>query len=319
MIFYGSYGTLDILLILAVALVIDFTLGELPGAIHPVVWMGRLVSLLDRMGNGRSRITQFVYGAFVSLLLIGLFTAATFFGLLYLKVLSFPAYVLVGAVLLKTTFSFRELRRAAIRVKQMLAGKNMEQARSELRSLVSRDTGDLAEPLLISATVESVAENTCDSFVAPLFYYLLFGIPGAMAYRVVNTLDAMIGYHGQHEYSGKFASRLDDVLNFIPARITALLIMVASLLCKTGVRAAWQVAHREHAKTESPNAGWTMAAVAGALDVQLEKPGQYKLGRAGKPLTPGIIDASLRLVQVAALVWVIICFIAGVVGFVITT
>ena len=132
---------------------------------------------------------------------------------------------------------------------------------------------DLPQPLLVSATVESVAENTSDSFVAPLFYFLLLGIPGAIAYRVVNTLDAMVGYHGEYEYLGKFASKLDDVLNFIPARLTALLLVVAAFLSKRSASASWRVALSDHSKTESPNAGWPMAAVAGALNVQLETVG----------------------------------------------
>ena len=139
--------------------------------------------------------------------------------------------------------------------------------------------------------MESVAESTCDSLVAPLFYFLLLGVPGAIGYRVVNTLDSMIGYHGKYEYLGKFAARLDDVLNFIPARLTALLLVLAAFVMKRNGRKAWQTALREHAKTESPNAGWPMAAMAGALDVRLEKVGHYQLGKENafwcqRPLIP---------------------------------
>ena len=150
-------------------------------------------------------------------------------------------------------------------------------------------------------------------------YFLLFGVPGAIAYRVVNTLDAMVGYHGKYEYLGKFASKLDDILNFIPARLTALLLVLASLLLRRDTRASWQVAFSEHSKTESINAGWTMAAVAGALNVQLDKVGHYKLGKAGAPLIPGTIDASLQLMQIAALIWVIICFTVGGICFVLAS
>jgi adenosylcobinamide-phosphate synthase len=174
----------------------------------------------------------------------------------------------------------------------------------------------LSWPLLVSAAVESVAENSSDSFVAPLFYFLLFGIPGAIAYRVVNTLDAMLGYHGEYEYLGKFASRLDDVLNFIPARLTALLLVLAAFLSGGDGRASWRVALREHAKTESPNAGWPMAAVAGALKVRLEKSRHYQLGEINTLPTLQTIGGSLRLVQIAMLVWVLVCFIAGGIRFV---
>ena len=202
---------------------------------------------------------------------------------------------------------------------RLLRDNSLEQARFELRGLVHRDARHLTPPLLVSAAVESVAENASDSIVAPLFYFLLLGIPGAIAYRVVNTLDAMLGHHGKYEYLGKFAARLDDVLNIIPARLTALLLVLAAFLSRKDGRAAWYTASRDHANTESPNAGWPMAAVAGALNVQLEKVGYYKLGRANAPLVPQTIDAALVLVQIAALAWVMICFIVGVSYFAVTT
>jgi len=309
---------MDILLILLLALAIDLILGEPPRSVHPVVWMGKLVSFLERRGVGQSPLAQFVYGVGITLVLVGLFTAATYFILFYLKSLSLVVYVIVGAVLLKSAFSLKELRSVALKIKGFLLKEELGEAHRELRSLVSRDVQDLPEPLVVSATVESVAENICDSFVAPLFYFVLFGVPGAIAYRVVNTLDAMVGYHGKYEYLGKFASKLDDVLNFIPARLTALLLISASFLSGRGARVSWQVALSEHSKTESPNAGWTMAAVAGALNVQLEKAGHYKLGKAGAPLIPGTIDASLQLVQITVLIWVVTCFVIGGIYFVFT-
>ncbi|MFC1916631.1 cobalamin biosynthesis protein [Chloroflexota bacterium] len=310
---------MDTLLILSLALIIDLALGEPPRPIHPVAWMGKVTSFLERGGTGQSRSAQFVYGTGMTLFLIGLFTTATYFMLFYLKSLSFVAYVVMGSALLKSTFSMKELRVVALSIKEFLLTEKLDEARRELRSLVSRDTQHLPKPLLVSATIESVAENTCDSFVAPLFYFLLFGVPGAIAYRVVNTLDAMVGYRGKYEYLGKFASKLDDVLNFIPARLTALLFIVASFLSGRGARASWQVALSEHSKTESPNAGWTMAAVAGALNVQLEKVGHYKLGKANVPLIPETIDVALKLMLISMLSWSLISFIVGVIRFAITT
>jgi len=310
---------MDILVMLSIALAVDLALGEPPHLIHPVVWMGKVISFLEKGGAGRSRLAQFVYGIGMVLLLIGLFAAATYFILFYLRDISFVAYVIIGGVLLKSTFSLKELRGVALRVKELLLTEKLDEARRELGSLVSRDPQGLSESLVVSATVESVAENTCDSFVAPLFYFLLFGIPGAIAYRVVNTLDAMVGYHGKYEYLGKFVSKLDDVLNFIPARLAALLLVLASFLSGRGARASWQVALSEHSKTESPNAGWTMAAVAGALDVQLEKVGHYKLGEADAPLTPETIDAALKLMLISMLSWSLICFMVGGIRFVLAS
>ena len=310
---------MDTILILFLALAIDLTLGEPPSPIHPVVWMGKLIALLERYGTGRSHVAQLVYGVAMVLFLVALFTVSTCFILFYLKGFSTVAYVIVAAALLKSAFSLKGLYRTALRIKKLLMKDELDEVRFELRSLVSRDTRNLTKPLLVSATVESVAENTCDSFIAPWFYFLVFGVPGAIAYRVVNTLDSMIGYHGRYEYLGKFASKLDDVLNFIPARLTALLLILTSFLSRGGARASWQAALSEHSRTESPNAGWTMAAVAGALDVQLEKEGSYKLGRASAPLSSETIDDSLQLMQIAAVAWVVICFVVEVIRFVIAS
>ncbi len=310
---------MDILLIVFLALTFDLVLGEPLRTIHPVVWMGKIISFLEKRGKGKSPTAQFLYGLGMVLVITTLFAVPSYFLLFYVKYVSFPAYVIVGAMLLKTTFSLRELRRVALRIKGFLQGDKLDEARLELRSLVSRDTVGLPKPLLVSATVESVAESAGDSFIAPLFYFLLFGVPGAIAYRVVNTMDAMIGYHGKYEYLGKFASRLDDILNFIPARLTALLLILATFLSRRDGHKSWRIALKEHAKTESPNAGWPMAAVAGALNVQLEKAGCYKLGKVNAPPVPKTIDDSLKLVQIAMLVWVLICFAAGGIHFVLTT
>jgi adenosylcobinamide-phosphate synthase len=309
----------EIILILFLAVIIDIALGDPPNVIHPVAWMGRVASFLGKGCISQSRVVQFLYGVGIVLIIIGLFTVPAYFILLYLKSLSPVAYVAVGAILFKFTFSLKELRRAALRVKGLLLEDKLDEARFELRALVSRDTGNLTKPLLVSATVESVAENTSDSFVAPLFYFLIFGVPGAIAYRVVNTLDAVVGYHGKYEYFGKFASRLDDVLNFIPSRLTALLLILATFLSRRDGRQSWRVALSEHAKTESPNAGWPMAAIAGALNVQLEKTGHYKLGKTSASGVPETIDDSVELMQIATMVWVIVCLAVGGVYFAFAT
>ena len=313
-----SLTAMEMLFILLLAIIIDLALGDPPDVIHPVAWMGKIASFLEKGCISQSRAAQFLYGAGIVIITIGLFTVPAYFILLYLKSLSAIVYVFVGAILFKFTFSLRGLRRASLSVKRLLLENKLDEARFELRSLVSRDTRNLTKPLLVSATVESVAENTSDSFVAPLFYFLLFGVLGAIAYRVVNTLDAVVGYHGKYEYLGKFASRLDDVLNFIPARLTALLLVLAAFLSRRNGRASWKVALSEHAKTESPNAGWPMTAVAGALNVQLEKVGHYKLGKINAPLISETIDASLKLVRIAILVWMLICFTTGGICFVLT-
>ena len=315
----ADWKAVDTLVILAGALVIDLVLGEPPRPVHPVVWMGKLISLWEKAGVSRRPVVRFAFGMVMTLLTVCLFAIPAYFLLSWLKDTSYVAYLILGALVLKSTFSLRELWRAALEVKRMLVEKELDEARSRLHSLVERDTAELSAPLAVSATVESVTENASDSFVAPLFYFLVLGVPGAIAYRVVNTLDAMIGYRGKYEHMGKFTARLDDIANLLPARLTALLLVMAAFVSRRNGRASWQVMLRDHVRTESPNAGWPMSAAAGALRVQLEKVPYYRLGEAKAPLTPQTIDAALGLVGVSALIWVIICFAVEVIKLVITS
>jgi adenosylcobinamide-phosphate synthase len=253
-----------------------------------------------------SRTLQFVYGCLVALFTVALFGLGAYFLLAFLKETSVIAYVLVGAVLLKTSFSVRALRSAAVKVKHLLVASKLPEARSAVRALVGRNAADLDEKQIVSATVESVAENTCDSFVAPLFYFLFLGVPGALAYRAINTLDNSIGFRGKYEYLGKFAARLDDVANFVPARISAFVFVLAAMVCKKDAASAWHIMFRDHGKTASPNGGWTMGAMAGALGVSLEKPGHYRLGDGLKSLLPATVDGSLRVVVFTVVVWTLV-------------
>jgi adenosylcobinamide-phosphate synthase len=299
------------LAVLLVALAIDVILGDPPNPIHPVFWLGKAISLQLRLAPRHSPRAQLAYGAAIVILTLGLLGAGAYFLLDYLREVSTPGYVVLAAFLLKSTFSIRGLDRAALKVKRALEEGDLDQARQELGSLVSRDTKGLDQSCIVSATVESASENTSDSFVAPLLCFLLLGVPGAVAYRVVNTFDAMIGYHGQYEYLGKFAARLDDVLNFIPSRISALLIVLAAYVSRKDGRRAWQTMLRDAAKTESPNAGWPMSAAAGALRTRLEKAGHYQLGDPNNPLTPGMIVSAVRLVNVVAIMWVGLCLVSS--------
>ena len=310
---------MDILLMLPLAILIDTAFGEPPNTIHPVAWMGKVIGFFEKLGHNRHSAFQLVYGAIITLFVIALFTVPAYFLMSFLNDFSMIAYTIVGAILLKSTFCLRGLRQAAFDMKQLLISDKLDASRSELKVLASRDASKLSKPLVVSGVVESVAESSCDSFIAPIFYFLIFGVPGAIAYRVANTFDSMMGYHGKYEYLGKFAARLDDVLNFIPARLTALFIIIAAYLSKHNGSQAMKTALRDHSKTESPNAGWPMSAAAGALDVQLEKAGHYKLGNPDKPLVPETIDRSLGLMHSTFANWVLVCLITGVILIVTTT
>jgi adenosylcobinamide-phosphate synthase len=153
-----------------------------------------------------------------------------------------------------------------------------------------------------SGAIESVAENLTDALVAPVAFFVAFGLPGALAYRALNTADTMLGYReGPLEFFGKVAARLDDLANLVPARLAALAVVVAA---GAGAVSAWTTMARDHARTASPNAGWTMAAMAGALDVTLHKPGAYRLGRGPMPVASDI-ERSIAVLHRAAAVTVV--------------
>lgn len=282
------------------AIVADRMVGEWPNALHPVVWMGKVTSWLEKGLPARGRGVELVWGALIAVVVPTSFAAASAMVLAKTK----PYFVLeclIGIVLLKSTFALRALARAAENVEHALREGSLEKARFGLRSLCSRDPSALEPPELVAATIESVAENASDSFVAPLFYFALFGIPGAVFYRAVNTLDAMIGYHGKYEYLGKTAARLDDVLNFVPARLTAALLLSAGWLRGRKMSGGWSVWRRDAHTTESPNAGRPMAVMAGLLGVQLEKVGHYRLGDPTEPLSVAKIREACAVMGVAAL------------------
>ncbi len=277
---------------LLLAEVFDWLVGEPPPAFHPVVWIGKLIGSLERHAPQHSSSAQLLYGGGM--------------GIVGMGALALPAMVLsrhlpraVEAALLKTMFSWRTLHQAGLQVLQPLEVGDLDGARAKLRWLVSRDTAELDESLIAAAAIESLAENASDSVVAPLLAYALFGLPAACAYRAVNTLDAMIGYRGRYEYLGKVPARLDDLLNIVPARLTGGCIVVAAAVCGADAHQAWQVMQRDHALTASPNAGYPMAAIAGALGVRLEKQGHYCLNEDGRYPTAADLRRAGRIVGVA--------------------
>ena len=306
---------MEIIFILLIALALDLALGEPANFWHPVAWLGKLISLEVKCAPRGGKFKQLAFGIVMVLITLGAITAPIYFLVIYLHKINWLIYIAVAGLLLKFTFSLRGLRQAATMVKNSLAQNNLAQARISLRSLVSRDTANLDENQVMAATIESTAENSCDSFVAPLLYFMLFGVTGALAYRIINTFDAMVGYHGKWEYVGRFAARLDDVANFIPARLTSLLIVLAAWLCKRNMLQAWRIILRDHKKTQSPNAGWTMSAIAGALGIQLEKTGHYKLGDNHHSLSLDTVDASLQMIMVVAAIWSFLSILAEVIYF----
>ncbi|HYF18617.1 MAG TPA: adenosylcobinamide-phosphate synthase CbiB [Ramlibacter sp.] len=278
--------TLAAMLLLAFGL--DRWFGEPPVRWHPVVWMGRYLgwagSRIAPEGSQRSGTAgSFAAGAVgwcAGAVLVG---AAALLVNALLQLLHPVLAALVGAAVLKPMFSWRLLHDEVAAVEQGLS-QSTGQGRERLQRLVSRDVTALDDAQVRESAIESLAENLNDSVVAPVFWFLLAGLPGAMLYRFANTADAMWGYRGLRggrdwTWAGKWAARADDVLSWLPARLTALLLAVAA----GGLRVA-QLA-REAPATPSPNGGWPMGAMALALGVRLRKPGVYALNEAARAPT----------------------------------
>lgn len=278
------------------ALCVDTAFGEPPTVLHPVAWIGRVIGLLERHAPVGRR-ARLGYGV----LLVAIPSAAAAgVGITVDRIPWRLVRVPVRIWLLKTTFALRALGDAGRRVETALAEDDPVAARAELRALVSRSVEDLDGMHLASAAVESLGENLVDSYLAPMAAHAFGGLPGALAYRAVNTADAMVGYRGRYEELGKASARLDDMVNLLPARIAAAALAVAAPAVGGSVHTTLGTAIRQHGRTASPNAGWAMAATAGALGVWLEKVDHYRLGTDRAPV-PSDIDRARRLVVIAAL------------------
>jgi adenosylcobinamide-phosphate synthase len=283
---------------LTIALILDAVLGEPSASYHPVVWIGRLVAVLESRAPRASRGRALIAGGVTTVVTVAATIALSSTAERLLGRQSLVARLLVGGALLKPTFAVRELFAAAERVRVALAADDLPAARTALRSLVSRDVQALDRPLVAAAAVESLSENASDAIVAPWLAYLVAGLPGAYAYRAINTLDAMIGYHGRYEYYGKCAAHLDDLVNLVPARLTAALIVLGAGPGGGAPRQALAIARRDHRRTASPNAGWPMSAMAGAIGVELQKVDHYCLGEPEHAVGPSDIQAAQHVVTV---------------------
>ena len=265
-----------LLLAMTVALMIDRRWGEPPAWAHPVVAMGRYLGWLGPLLSGWRPWLAFAGGALAwcvgALLVVMLAWGAQ-------RCLSEgPWYVqaLLMGVFLKPLLAWRMLRDEVSSVERAL-GESLEAGRAQLQRLVSRDVSQLDEMAVRESAIESLAENLNDSLVAPLWWFAVGGLGATALYRFANTADAMWGYRGRYEWAGKWAARADDVLSWIPARITALLLCLSA-----GAVPSWSAIARQARATPSPNGGWPMGVMALLMKVRLSKPGVYVLNESAQ-------------------------------------
>ncbi len=298
-----------------VALAVDRWLGEPPVRWHPVVWMGHYLGWAGRWVQARTRQSASAapnYKAFWLGALVWIGGAALVLIVSWLLqdvVLGWPwwAALLGLGLLLKPLLAWSLLVSEVQAVEGALA-QSLPAGRERLRWLVSRDVATLTETQVRESAIETLAENFSDSVVAPLFWFALLGLPGAALFRFANTADAMWGYRGVYqgqnwEWAGKWAARADDVLCWLPARITGLFLLGLA-------PQRWRQLRREAARTPSPNSGWPMAAMALALGLALHKPGVYALNASGGQPQPTDTVAAIRLARNSLLALVFITPIA---------
>jgi adenosylcobinamide-phosphate synthase len=258
------------------AFLLDLAVGDPRWLPHPVVWMGNFISAGERLLWSGNAQRDFLSGTALSILLIALSAAAAWSAIVLFQLLPLWLSFVASLALAATTIATRGLLDAVKRIERSLRTGNLVCARKKLSHIVGRETSHLDQDKVLRASLESLSESTCDGVVAPLFYLFLGGVPLAMAYKAINTLDSMIGYRTErHFYFGKAAARLDDAMNFVPARLTALFIVIAALALGMNPGGALRTTWRDHANHLSPNAGYPEAALAGAFQIRLGGPSVY--------------------------------------------
>lgn len=308
--------------VLILALLLDVIVGDpSPNSpwkssykLHPTVLMGNFTKALEgHLRNPNPRREKF-NGVLLGLAVILTFSLPVFFGLWAIYTclgavwiwLGVIAYAVVGIVLLKLTVCIKLETDWAKAAAKAIEANDLEEAR-KYSHFSRRDSTNLNGALISSAVIESMSENLIDFKLSPISFYAFLGVTGAIAFRAINTLDGMVGFKDKvHINMGWFSANLDNIVNYIPTRFAALLMVAAAAILGYDWRNAWRIAKRDHAKTPSRNHGWPMGAVAGALRIQLVKPGQYILGDPQEPLTSDKILRALRIRDVTIILWILL-------------
>ena len=305
---------------LTAAFILDLIVGDPEWSFHPIRLIGRLIARLEALLRSLSpgRMSEKTGGTVLCLTVI-FFTYGTVWVLLYgaYAINGYCGFILTGIIVF-FSLSLKSLGNAAQAVRRALAHNDEAGARKLLAHIVGRDTGTLSREEMVRATVETVAENTSDGIVAPLFFALLGGAPLAMSYKAINTLDSMVGYKDEkYCHFGWASARCDDLANYLPARITGFLLVTGAFLLGKDWRNAMKTMVRDAAKHASPNSGYPESAVAGALQIQLGGTNYYGgiartahfLGNKGLPLNERAIGDAVRMMYCASLLMFLLCLV----------
>jgi adenosylcobinamide-phosphate synthase len=296
------------ILILVGALALDCAFGDPRSKLHPTAWVGKLVARLVPFAKSSSPTKERLAGVLVTLAVTGLVAASIFSFTIVTKLQVDIVYtivmMLIGMLLLKTTIAIKGLQQHGELVMKSLAENDLDEARARLSLLVKRNTKNLDREHVVSGVLESTSENIVDGITGPLFYYGLFGLVGAFVHRTINTIDSMMGYKNTlFANVGWFGANCDKVLNYLPARITAYVIVLAAFLIGADWKNSLQTLRRDGRKTSSLNAGYPMAAVAGALQTRFEKIDHYVLGNGAAHLDIHHFRSAILLMKVTCILF----------------
>lgn len=288
---------------------IDWAAGDPPNNYHPVAWLGRLIAwATPRLKSGKNEKLRGIFFACSIVAMTAL--AAHLLTVAALAVAGVIGLVITSALLLKVTVAIRGMEKHVNSILEHLFEGDISSARQSLSFIVRRSTESLDEQHILSAVIECIGESTVDGIAGPIFYYSLLGPAGAFGYRAINTLDSMVGYRDTYYNEiGWMSARLDTAANYVPARLTAFLMIISSRMLGADWRSSLRILRRDHPNTESPNAGYPMATMAGALRVKLEKIGHYSLGDSSEPAS---IEKCKKALSIMKLTSVILCTVYSV-------
>ena len=300
---------LEGIVIVGFALLLDFLIGDPKTKYHPTAWIGKLIAVLVPFSRNNSPKKELFGGiliVFAVVAIVSTLLVALDFGisLLTIDIVSLVVSIAVSSILLKTTIAIRGMQKHALSVVDALEKDDLDSARNHLSMIVKRNTKHLDKNHISSAVLESVSENTVDGITGPLFYYAIFGLPGAFVYRAINTIDSMIGYKTSlFRNIGWFGANCDTILNYIPSRLTGLVMILSALILGYNWKESFYIMKRDGRKLESPNAGFPIAALAGALGTKLEKINYYAVGDGNIELTKSHIISAIRLMKVSSILF----------------
>ena len=295
--------------IIGFAILIDLIFGDPKNRYHPTAWIGTFIAKLTTITKNQNSTFEKVGGIImiitISSVVVLLLSGLTFgISLISVDYISLILSVVIGALLLKTTIAIRGMEKHAISVLDSLESNDLDLARNYLSMIVKRNTTKLDKNHVLSGVLESISENTVDGITGPMFYYAFFGLFGAFVYRIINTADSMVGYKNDiFKNLGWFTAKCDTILNYIPSRLTGLMMVISAAILQNNWRNSYKVMIRDGKKTESPNAGYPMAALAGALETKFEKINHYKLGDGEIILTRDHVLSAIKIMKLTSILF----------------